>query len=67
MLIIYFSVPHERVLRKKWIEMISKHQEFDYIPMNYAVCEMHFDAECILQTGKRRTLIKGSLPTIFPE
>lgn len=64
---LYFSVPHDPILRKKWIEQIEKHQPFDRMPISYPVCERHFDATNLVRNGKRCTLIKGTVPTIFPE
>lgn len=61
-----FSVPHDPELREKWIEQIEKHQKFDPIPAAYPVCVLHFEPSKIIQRGKRTTLVKGTLPTIFP-
>lgn len=44
-----------------------KHQCFEDGLASYPICEMHFDDDKILQNGKRKTLVKGSVPTIFPE
>lgn len=62
-----FSAPHEPALRAKWIENISKHQEFNNIVISYPVCCLHFDESEILRRGKRTTLVKGAVPTIFPK
>lgn len=62
-----FSVPKEATLRAKWKDQISKHQHFEDTLIAYPICEMHFDADKIVQSGKRKTLVKCSVPTIFPE
>lgn len=63
-----FSVPKETPLRVKWIAQIRRHQEFDDQSLcSYPVCSLHFDSDKIMQSGKRTTLKKGTLPTIFPE
>lgn len=62
----FLRVPLESSLRAKWVHQISKHQEFDYIPVNYPDCTLHFDQSEIIQQGKRTTIQKGALPTIFP-
>lgn len=61
-----FSVPLEPELRAKWRSQICKHQEFDEIPGAYPVCMLHFDQSKIKHQGKRTTLVKGTLPTVFP-
>lgn len=61
------SVPRDPILRQKWIEQISKHQEFVDATKTYPVCASHFDSDKVSQIGRRTTLIKGSLPTLFPE
>lgn len=61
-----FSVPYDSELREKWIKQIENHQEFDPIPAAYPVCLLHFEPSTIIQRGKRTTLVKGTLPTIFP-
>lgn len=53
-------------MRKKWINQIERYQTFDPIPINYPVCSQHFEPSQILRRGKRSTLVKGSVPTIFP-
>lgn len=61
-----FRVPHEPALRAKWVEQIRRHQAFDDAPISYPVCILHFHASKINRSGKRTTLTKGSLPTIYP-
>lgn len=60
-------VPLEPELRAKWIQQISKHQEFDSIPVIYTVCADHFDPDHIEKNKKRQLLKKGALPIYFPE
>lgn len=55
------------MLRAKWIQQISKHQEFDDTPANYLVCSLHFHQTEFIRRGKRTTLVKGAFPTIFPK
>lgn len=60
-------MPHNPVIRTKWIQQINKHQEFDSIPIVYEVCADHFNPTDIQQRGKRSLLKKGALPKYFPE
>lgn len=52
--------------RSKWIAAIENYQEFDYSVQNYYICSLHFEPSDITSHGKRRTVIKGKLPSIFP-
>lgn len=61
------SVPHEPIVRSKWIEQISRHQQFDERPRTYPVCCLHFNEDEITKSGKRSVLKKGAVPTSFPE
>lgn len=60
------SVPLEPAIREKWRKQICKHQEFDNTLGVHPVCALHFDPSKIICRGKRTTLQKGTLPTIFP-
>ncbi|XP_055314044.1 uncharacterized protein LOC129575133 isoform X2 [Sitodiplosis mosellana] len=60
-----FSVPFEPITRKIWIDIIEKYQEFDYIPMVFPLCELHFDASDIIRYGKRTKLQSGAVPKYF--
>lgn len=66
MLCFLYSVPLDPELRAKWRSQICQHQEFDEIPGAYPVCMLHFDQSKIKHQGKRTTLVKGTLPTVFP-
>lgn len=59
-------MPLDPEIRSKWIAQITKHQEFDEIPVTYPVCKLHFNEQQIIRRGKRNTLQKGAVPTIFP-
>lgn len=60
-------MPHDTIVRKQWVHQISRHQKFDDAPISYPVCILHFDTDKIIQRGKRTTLVKGTVPTKFPE
>lgn len=52
--------------RSKWIEAIEKIQPFDYITQTYYLCQFHFLPEDIQMKGKRKFIISGRVPSIFP-
>lgn len=61
-----FSVPLKEPNRSKWINSIEKFQPFDYVVQTYHLCSLHFLQNDIVTKGKRKTIICGRVPTIFP-
>lgn len=61
------SVPASGDKRKKWIEAIEKHQEFDYCSSKYYICEQHFERDSINIIGKRKNVKPNAIPSIFPD
>lgn len=66
-LTIWCSVPFDEPHRSRWIEAIRTFQMFDNTVANYHVCSLHFLAEDINVSGKRKTIIPGKVPSIFPQ
>lgn len=63
---IFCRVPiYEPNLYKKWIDAIEEHQRFDYGRVNYNVCIKHFQVADVEIHGKKKTLRKGAVPSIF--
>lgn len=62
----FFCVPFNSILRKKWIHSIEKYQEFDYSITVYRICEKHFQPQSLVQQNKRKKLVAGAIPSIFP-
>lgn len=60
-------MPSDPIKRKKWIDAIEKHQEFDFSICKYYVCQLHFPDDCIKKAGSRTNLLAGVVPTIFPQ
>lgn len=54
-------------LRDKWIQNIETHQQYDWEPVYFSVCELHFEPDAIIRHGSSFKLKKGTLPTIFPD
>lgn len=50
---------------KKWIDAIEEHQRFDHGKVNYNVCIKHFQVADVEIHGKKKTLRKGAVPSIF--
>lgn len=63
--ILFFKVPKEGVMRKQWIESISKHQEFDFYNLNFIICELHFLSEDFTNKSGARILKQNAIPTFF--
>lgn len=55
-------MPLEGELRSKWIDVISKEQEFHNIFTYFNVCSLHFNEQEVTKSGK---LQNGSVPSIF--
>lgn len=66
MLFFFRSVPLKNPNRKLWIDAIENFQPFDYVIQNYYVCSLHFSSTDLKISGKRKTVISGRFPTIFP-
>lgn len=65
---LYFdSVPLDPIKRTEWIGAIETHQEFDHSICKYYICQLHFPAQFIRKAGARTDLLKGAVPTIFPQ
>lgn len=62
----YCSLPNDNDLRLKWVDQIRRHQAFDVATSTYSICELHFKQTDVFVSGKRKLLIKGAVPTIFP-
>lgn len=54
-------------LTKLTMDEIGHHQEFDERPTAYPVCSLHFRPDDIIENGRRKTLKKGVISTIFPK
>lgn len=63
---IFHSVPSNEPNKKNWIDAITQHQEFDYYVQTFHVCDQHFLPTDIKTSGKRKTVIPGRVPSIFP-
>lgn len=63
----FIRVPYEPQRRKKWIAAIETHQEFDYVPVRFFLCENHFEPNCFIRFLLKTTLKPDSVPTKFPE
>lgn len=50
---------------QKWIESIEQHQNFDRSKQFYNVCIRHFQAEDVEIRGKKKSLKKGAVRSIF--
>lgn len=50
-----------------WIQAIETFQPFDYIVQTFHICSRHFLLSDIKTNGKRKTVISGRIPTIFPD
>lgn len=64
--LIFHSVPSNEPNKKKWIDAITQHQEFDYYVQTFHICNEHFLPTDIKTSGKRKTVISGIVPSIFP-
>ncbi|XP_031639239.1 THAP domain-containing protein 1-like [Contarinia nasturtii] len=61
-----FNIPYDPKVRSEWAKQIRRHQSFDDTTITYPVCILHFTPVDIKIAGKRTTIKKGSVPTIFP-
>lgn len=61
----FFSVPFDEPYRSLWINAIENIQQFDHSKSNYHVCSLHFLDEDLYVNGKRKTVIRGRIPSIF--
>lgn len=57
-----FRMPLKGELRSKWIDVISKEQEFHNIFTYFNVCSLHFNEQEVTKSGK---LQNDSVPSIF--
>lgn len=60
------SVPKCEPNRSKWIDAIGNIQEFNNTIQTFHVCEVHFSPNDIEFKGKKKIIISGRVPTIFP-
>lgn len=58
-------MPMDEERRRKWIEAIENHQEFNDLKQ-FFVCELHFTNESLLRCGSRVFVKQGAVPSIFP-
>ena len=70
----FFALPKEESLKKQWVQLINRTE----LPRNVFVCSDHFeessfDPSWALQNSlfykdrpRKRKLLPGSLPTVFP-
>ena len=63
-----FSFPQDPNIREAWINALqhSNQQRVKNLNVNSRVCENHFKCDDIRHNNCRSTLIKYSVPTIFP-
>lgn len=49
-----------------WLEFVKKsiEAEIDYAK-EYFLCELHFEKNCILSQSSKKTLVPGSIPTLY--
>lgn len=52
--------------RDLWIAAIEKYQPFDYHVQTYFICSLHFERSHIKVQARRKTVVPGKLPSIFP-
>lgn len=65
--LIFCSVPLSQPNRGNWIRAIAKFQSFDYAVQTFHICSRHFLSSDIKTNGKRKTVISGKVPSIFPD
>lgn len=54
-------------LRSLWINSIKKFQPFDNSVSSFHVCSSHFLPTDIQISGRRKTIVYGKVPSIFPK
>lgn len=59
-------MPFSQPARSQWINAIESHQQFDYHVQKYYICSLHFAPGNLNIHGKKKIVLKGRVPSIFP-